>query len=344
MQPTREHVEAYLNRGLRNYWYPVLASWRLHDAPLGIIRLGERIVLWRDAEGTAHAIEDRCPHRGARLSLGWNVGDRIACWYHGVEVDGTGTVKRVPAVEGCALEGKQCLRTYPCKESSGAIFLYFGDELHLQPCALVLPEQINSPEWGAMPVTGTWHCNYRLAIDNIMDPMHGAYLHAESHSMDQGNRRSEMRIRPTDTGFVFEKVDQRGVNFDWAEWGETGAMWLRLSIPYKKKYGPGGPFFVTGFVTPIDEYSSQLFFWRSRKVTGWQRDAWKFLYKNRLEGLHWAVLEQDREVLETLTPNSMEKESLYQHDTGLARVRRLMQQRAQSDLEALANAHPEAVS
>ena len=67
-----------------------------------------------------------------------------------------------------------------------------------------------------------------------------------------------------------------------------------------------------------------VFFWRVRRVEGWQRDVWRFLYRNRLEGLHWHVLEQDRVVLENLAPAARDHEYLYQHDIGLSRVRRRM--------------------
>ena len=83
-------VQHYLDKGLRGLWYPVLASWEVQSAPVGITRLGEQIVVWRNKDGQVQALEDRCPHRGARLSMGWNLGDRIACWYHGVEVAGNG--------------------------------------------------------------------------------------------------------------------------------------------------------------------------------------------------------------------------------------------------------------
>jgi hypothetical protein len=170
-----------------------------------------------------------------------------------------------------------------------------------------------------------------------MDPMHGAYLHATSHSMAEGDKQADMRVRKTETGLMFEKVGQRDVNFDWVELGETGALWMRLAIPYKKKFGPGGNFGIIGFAVPVDGDNCQVYFWRTRKVQGWQRDAWRFLYRNRLEGLHWDVLEQDRYVLESLAPNARDHEFLYQHDVGMTRVRRMLRQRAQqhfADLDA----------
>lgn len=330
-------IGAYLNRGIKNYWYPVAPSWQVGDAPIGITRLGEQIVLWRDRDGGLHALEDRCPHRGARLSLGWNLGERVACWYHGVEVDGGGTVQRVPAVSACPLEGQKCVKSYPVQQRAGAIFLWFGDEAHPEPAALVLPAELaDDQQYSRFLCMSHWKCNYQYAIDNVMDPMHGAYLHATSHSMAEGDKQADMRVRKTDTGLFFEKVGQRDVNFDWVEIGETGTIWMRLEIPYNKKFGPGGSFGIVGMATPVDEHHCQAYFWRTRKVTGWQRDAWRFLYRNRLEGLHWDVLEQDRYVLESLAPNAREHEFLYQHDVGMTRVRRMLRQRAQQHFDQLA--------
>ena len=79
---SREEVEKLLNRGLRQRWYPIAPSWMVQENPLGVTRLSENLAIWRDESGIPHVIEDRCPHRGARLSLGWNLGDRLSCWYH----------------------------------------------------------------------------------------------------------------------------------------------------------------------------------------------------------------------------------------------------------------------
>jgi phenylpropionate dioxygenase-like ring-hydroxylating dioxygenase large terminal subunit len=307
---------------------------------VGVTRLGERIVLWRDGKGQVHALEDRCPHRGARLSLGWNLGDRVACWYHGVQVDGGGTVQKVPASANCRMEGRQCVRSYPVQEHAGAIFLWFGVDPAAEPAPLQLPEELTSDAYASFLCLSNWNVNYRYAIDNVMDPMHGAYLHAASHSMAGGDKSAEMRVRPTATGLVFEKTNQSGVNFDWVELGDTGCLWLKLAIPYQKRYGPGGPFGIVGFATPVDAHHCQVYFWRTRRVEGWQRDVWRFLYRNRLEGLHWAVLEQDRLVLESLPDEARNQEFLYEHDVGLVRVRRMLEKRAAEQAKALLQASP----
>jgi len=217
-------VQNYLDKGLRGLWYPVLASWEVQSAPVGITRLGEQIVVWRNKDGQLQALEDRCPHRGARLSMGWNLGDRIACWYHGVEVAGNGEVKDVPAVDKCPLVGQQCVRSYSVQEAHGAIFLWFGATANQQPEELSFPEELaNGDKYSNFLCTAAWKCNYQYALENVMDPMHGTYLHSSSHSMAEGERKADMVLQPTKTGFIFEKKGQSGVNFDWVELGNSGA-------------------------------------------------------------------------------------------------------------------------
>ena len=331
-------VENLLDLGVRNRWYPIAPSWMVDEKPVGLTRLGERIVVWRDGDRKINVLRDRCPHRGARLSMGWNLGDRLACWYHGIEIDKGGIVVNVPAVEECPLVGNKAVKTYPSFEHMGGIFVYFGDALHPEPVTFDMPEEFASDEWDGLLCTAHWGCSYRYAIDNVMDPMHGAYLHAQSHSMTEGDKVAKMQIRQTENGIIFEKVGQRGVNFDWVEFTDTGAMWMRLALPYQRNAGPGGLFGIVGFVTPIDAKNCRVFFWRTRKCQGWQRDVWRFQYKNRLEGLHWDVLEQDRRVLEGMEHDARNHECLYQHDTGMARVRRILHKEAENQLNALAAA------
>lgn len=221
-------VQNYLDKGLRGLWYPVLASWEVQSAPVGITRLGEQIVVWRNKDGQVQALEDRCPHRGARLSMGWNLGDRIACWYHGVEVAGNGEVKDVPAVDKCPLVGQQCVRSYNVQEVHGAIFLWFGVTADQQPDELSFPDELaDTDAYSNFLCTAAWKCNYQYALENVMDPMHGTYLHSSSHSMAEGDRKADMVLQPTKTGFIFEKkarAASTSTGLSWATAAPTGCV------------------------------------------------------------------------------------------------------------------------
>ena len=87
-----------------------------------------------------------------------------------------------------------------------------------------------------------------------------------------------------------------------------------------------------GSYTLIGPNLSAVLFWRCRRVQGWQRNAWRFLYRNRLEARHWVVLEQDRVMLESMEPDANQREHLYEHDVGLSRLCKLMQSMAQRQL------------
>ena len=89
------------------HWHPVARVDDLGDAPLAATLLGEALVLWRDATGAVHAWSDRCPHRGARLSMGRVLreadaagGARLECPYHGWRFAAGGRCERIPALPG----------------------------------------------------------------------------------------------------------------------------------------------------------------------------------------------------------------------------------------------------
>ncbi len=325
--------------GMRDQWHAICPSD--HIAPGGLLRLtrlGEDWLLFRQTDGTLRMLADRCPHRGAPLSQGQHLGDRIACRYHGVQIDGAGTVLSVPGMPGCSLEGKQLVRALPVREVAGAVLAWFGLDPAAEPGPLELPEPLVDEGISNFLCYVEWDAPWRFALENVLDPMHGAFLHRESHTMFGGQTTARFRVRETDRGFFFEKTDQRGVNFDWVEFCRTGVDWMDLEIPYPATAGPGGPFGIVGIGTPIDEHHTAVFFWRYRRVTGWELDVWRFLYRTKLEQRHWQVLEQDREMLEGMAVDADRAENLYQHDLGVLRLRRLYKTQADEQASTLLNA------
>eukprot|EP00803_Ostreobium_quekettii_P002806 evm.model.scf_4148.1 EVM.evm.TU.scf_4148.1 scf_4148:1158-1754(-) len=99
--PTREGMESGQGdvAGERfvwaRHWYPVAPLTWLEEAQgdgfesglpevQRMAILGRDIVVWKDGEGAWRAVEDRCPHRLAALSLGSVQEDgTLACRYHG---------------------------------------------------------------------------------------------------------------------------------------------------------------------------------------------------------------------------------------------------------------------
>jgi len=336
MDDTRQRIDDLVNRGLLDQWYAVAKSVQVKPGkPHAVKALGRHLVLWRDAAGHLNCIEDYCPHRGARLSRGEVIGDNIACRYHGVMLDGGGRIVRVPAMPDCPLEGRRPIESYAVAESNDAIFVYFASGAHPEPLPLDLPEEFVSPEWTSILCVSPWACNYRYALDNLADPMHGSYLHANSFTLAFGAKQDTMKIEKNEIGFVVARVAQAGENFDWTEMVTEGAApYCRLDIPYPAAAGPGGPFRIIGFTTPVDEDNCLVFFWRMRKASGLNREVWRFLYRATLEPRHWHVLEQDREMLEAMPPDARRREMLYQHDLGVARIRQSLVNKARAQLAA----------
>ena len=163
--------------------------------------------------------------------------------------------------------------------------------------------------------------------------MHGTFLHANSHTMYQGDTKAHFVTRDTPHGFFFEKDGQRNVNFDWSELVDDGALYVRLEIPYPPSGGPGGNFGIIAFATPIDENNDgRAFSGGSARSAAGSATPGVFFTSTNLEPRHWAVLEQDREILAGVQPGLEKYEMLYQHDAGVIRMRRYLAQQARKQL------------
>ena len=65
-------------------WFPVAS---ISDLPYRHIfqgqLLGREYAIWRADDGNINIWENRCLHRGVRLSIGINGGSELKCQYHG---------------------------------------------------------------------------------------------------------------------------------------------------------------------------------------------------------------------------------------------------------------------
>lgn len=323
-------AEDLLETGLLDYWYMVLPASEVADRPVAVTRLNRNIVLWRSQTGDVQAVENYCPHRGAPLSRGYVCDGMLVCPYHGLQLDGQGIIASTPPTPDSPFVGQRAIRSYPCREFAGAIWVYFSDDENKDVPEPVFPEEITSDEWSSFLFTTEWNTNWQVAMDNRLDPVHGSYLHSGSFTLSYGRKDAELKIKETEHGFHTWRTNQSGVNIDWHEvtFIPDNIFWVRTEIPYPKSLGATA-FRINAHPTPIDRDRTYVWFYRSAKVSGWKRDMWRFLYRNRLEERNFYVVEQDREVLEAIPVEARKREMLLQTDIAVARFRRMLRLEAE---------------
>jgi nitrite reductase/ring-hydroxylating ferredoxin subunit len=104
-------------------WVPVALSSSIEAATsTGAIVEGFEIVVWRDSAGKAHVWEDRCPHRGMRMSFGFVRGDHIACLYHGWQYDTAGQCRYIPAHPDLEVPQTIKVPTFAVSEQAGIVW------------------------------------------------------------------------------------------------------------------------------------------------------------------------------------------------------------------------------
>ena len=108
-------------------WHCAGWSTELATGPLGRKLLGRHVVLFRDANGTAHALGACCPHRGADLAKGAVVGGCIQCPFHGWRFNGVGQCVRVPSQpESRRIPSRARVPSYPLHERRGTLWIWMG--------------------------------------------------------------------------------------------------------------------------------------------------------------------------------------------------------------------------
>jgi vanillate monooxygenase len=163
---------------LRNQWYCAAFGHELGETPLGRTYLNEAVVLYRKADGTPVAFEDRCCHRRAPLSKGKVEGDNLRCGYHGFLYDPSGKVAWAPGTE--RLPPGARVKTYPVVEAHGWVWIWMGDPALADPATAPQYVYYDHPEWASydqlIPLKG----NYFLIVDNLLDLSHLPFLHANT--------------------------------------------------------------------------------------------------------------------------------------------------------------------
>jgi phenylpropionate dioxygenase-like ring-hydroxylating dioxygenase large terminal subunit len=171
---------------IRNQWYVLLESDEVKDTPVGVTRMGEKMVFWRDGNGNVHCAQDKCPHRGVQLSLGGIVDDHLQCPFHGFEYDSNGMCVHVPANgRGGVVPSALRLQSYPTHEAHGYIWVWWGKAPQANPEPPTFFDNIDESFQHAS-AHDPWTAHYSRVIENQLDVVHLPFVHR--NTIGRGNR------------------------------------------------------------------------------------------------------------------------------------------------------------
>jgi len=105
-------------------WHPIAASTDLVFRHVFHGKLaGQELAVWRADDGNVNVWENRCLHRGVRLSIGMNDGAELKCQYHGWRyANRSASCTYIPAHPANSPARQVTNRTFPVAERHGLVW------------------------------------------------------------------------------------------------------------------------------------------------------------------------------------------------------------------------------
>ena len=335
---------------IRNGWYAASWSKDLTGKPLARTFLGDKVVLYRGADGRPAALEDRCCHRAAPLSAGEVVGSTLRCAYHGLRFDAGGACVEVPGQNEIPAGAR--VRSYPVVERWNVVWIWMGDAAKADPARIEDLPWLDSPQWTATPGTLHLKANYQLLIDNLLDLTHVAYIHKNTIAGDPREATTPTRTERVENGVkvgrwmidfkappLFAKAGRFTTNVDrWQHvtWKAPATVYLDVGCANTGTGAPQGDrsqgisIWSTHLVTPETEASTHYMFCFARNFQLGDEAMSKLLY----DGSKLTFME-DVEILE-LQQNNVAGGSIdglvdITADAAQLQARRMMRQLAAAE-------------
>lgn len=175
----------------RNMWWCAAFGNEITEKPVARWLLDLPIVLYRLADGTPVALDNRCPHRWAPLSLGKVVNDRLVCPYHGMAFGSDGKCTNIPTQD--IIPNSAAVRSYPLRESGSFVWIWMGDTgaMDHEPIDM---SYTTDPGWSFVNGYYEVQANWILIRENVLDLTHIPHLHSATFNQDDWDQAPEVTM------------------------------------------------------------------------------------------------------------------------------------------------------
>ncbi len=159
-----------------NDWHAVARSGDVPEGGLFPVELlGSDVILWRSSQALC-AWEDKCAHRGVKLSLGKVCDNRLVCPYHGWQYEGDGQCVHYPAHQNQQPTPRARARAFQVKEAYGLIWVCLGEPKHDVPPFPEADEGTHTIFFGGRY---QYETSGLRGIENFLDISHFPFVHTD---------------------------------------------------------------------------------------------------------------------------------------------------------------------
>jgi phenylpropionate dioxygenase-like ring-hydroxylating dioxygenase large terminal subunit len=342
---------------VRNCWY--VAGWSSELPGEGMIArtlINEPVLLFRTSAGEVVALEDRCCHRQAPLSLGRREGDDIRCMYHGLKFDASGRCIEIPGQE--TIPSRARVRRHAVVERHSWLWVWMGDEAAADPALIPAAVGLDDPAWTLRSGSIDYQANHMLIHDNLCDFSHIAYVHEGSFGGgDDRIAKTRPRIRTLPRGIRVERWSVDAPQRNYANVAAGQDRWLSYDylVPgillMRSENHPAGTAARCEFGAPASEPMHANF--TSQAVTPMTDDTSRYFYSwgpraceaqvhpelpDNMFALANRAFEEDRRIIEAQQRNLRLRPEpdplVIGHDRGPALMRAIIDELARQEQAA----------
>ncbi len=296
---------------LPSHWYVIGRSIEVKPKKIvSLTRFGQPIVLWRDRDGKLIVMNDRCPHRFAKLSLGELKDGKLVCPFHGFQFDPEGSCQMVPEL-GRAVP-KLCVKTYSVVEKKGWIWMWWGSEEPSQDVPNWFDEVDES--FCTAYMKKRWKTHLTRSIENQLDYVHLPFVHRKTI----GRFATSVQVLPE---FV---MDSQKIKWFFPKPNEPSPQtYIEFRFPnfWINRIAPN--YSITLVFVPVDDQTTDLYLQNHRKFANIPGLNW--LIDLLMVVLNRRILNEDHRVVLSQQPidvREAEGEVLFPSDKGIQHFRK----------------------
>jgi phenylpropionate dioxygenase-like ring-hydroxylating dioxygenase large terminal subunit len=288
---------------IRDDWYVACLGHEMRERPIGRTLLGTPLALFRDGDGRAAAVLDRCPHRSAPLSIGAVRGGRLECAYHGWKFDAAGICREVPGLCGPHEGRARRVPSFAVVEQEGFVWVFAVPDTEPRSAPFRLSDSVDKTYTSVRKVVDV-HGSLFATLENTLDAVHTAYVH---RGIFRGGREPvEVKVVVTRApdGFRARYIGEPSPPGIAVRILAPGGGVLehedRFILPsiaqVDYRLGDTNHFVVTSICTPIDEEHTRIYATISLKLRIPAR-----LVLPILSPFAWKIFHQDARILDLQT-------------------------------------------